>query len=58
MIAVAIRLGMRIEWVPIRTIYTGGPSHVRPLAHLRHFIRIVRSARRIVRDGDRRSPDR
>ena len=32
----------------IRTIY-GAPSHIRPLDHLRQFIRIVRKARRDVR---------
>ena len=36
-------------WVPIRTIYAGAPSHIRPLAHLREFVRIVRQARRDVR---------
>jgi hypothetical protein len=41
-------LGGTIAWVPIRTIYAGEPSHIRPLAHLRSFIRIVRKARREV----------
>jgi glycosyltransferase involved in cell wall biosynthesis len=49
MITTCIRAGGRLEWVPIRTIYAGEPSHVRPLAHLRHFVRIVRVARRTVR---------
>ena len=49
MITTCIRLGGTIAWVPIRTIYAGEPSHVRPLAHLRSFIRIVRQARRTVR---------
>ena len=48
-ITTCIRLGGRIEWVPIRTIYAGAPSHIRPIAHLREFIRIVRQARRDVR---------
>jgi hypothetical protein len=46
MIATCIRLGGTIAWVPIRTIYGGEPSHIRPLRHLRQFIRIVRKARR------------
>ena len=46
MITSCIRLGGAIAWVPIRTIYAGEPSHIRPLAHLRSFIRIVRKARR------------
>ena len=45
-----IRLGGTIAWVPIRTIYAGAPSHIRPVAHLREFIRIVRTARREVRE--------
>ena len=48
-ITTCIRLGGRIAWVPIRTIYAGAPSHLRPLAHLREFVRIVRQARRDVR---------
>lgn len=48
MITTCIRLGGTIAWVPIRTIYAGEPSHIRPLAHLRSFIRIVRNARRDV----------
>jgi glycosyltransferase involved in cell wall biosynthesis len=48
MITTCIRLGGTIAWVPIRTIYAGEPSHIRPLAHLRSFIRTVRKARREV----------
>ena len=51
MITMCIRLGGTIAWVPIRTIYAGQPSHIRPLAHLRSFIRIVRKARRDVRES-------
>lgn len=48
-ITTCIRRGGTIGWVPIRTIYAGAPSHIRPIAHLREFIRIVRQARRDVR---------
>ena len=48
-ITTCLRMGGRIEWVPIRTIYAGAPSHIHPIAHLREFIRIVRQARRDVR---------
>jgi hypothetical protein len=51
MIAVCIARGWTIDWVPISTIYAGAPSHVRPVAHLRHFVRATRAARRIVRAG-------
>jgi glycosyltransferase involved in cell wall biosynthesis len=48
-ITTCIRMGGAISWVPIRTIYSGAPSHIRPIAHLREFVRIVRQARRDVR---------
>ncbi|MBA2718399.1 MAG: glycosyltransferase family 2 protein [Chloroflexi bacterium] len=48
-ITTCIRLGGTIAWVPIRTIYAGAPSHIRPVSHLREFIRIVRRARSDVR---------
>ena len=48
MIARCMALGLPIAWVPIRTIYAGEPSHVRPLSHLRQFVRISIEARRIV----------
>ena len=48
MITTCIRMGGTIAWVPIRTIYAGAPSHIRPLDHLRSFVRIMRKARRDV----------
>ena len=48
-ITTCIRMNGAIAWVPIRTIYAGEPSHIRPVAHLREFVRIVRQARRDVR---------
>jgi glycosyltransferase involved in cell wall biosynthesis len=48
-ITTCIRMGGTIAWVPIRTIYAGAPSHIRPIAHLREFVRIVRQARRDLR---------
>jgi glycosyltransferase involved in cell wall biosynthesis len=51
MIAVCLRNGWTLDWVPISTIYAGEPSHVRPMAHLRHFVRATRAARRLVREG-------
>ena len=49
MITTCIRGGWPMTWVPIRTIYAGEPSHIRPLSHLTGFIRVVRDARRTVR---------
>ena len=48
-ITTCIRMGGAIAWVAIRTIYAGAPSHIRPIAHVREFARIVRQARRDVR---------
>jgi len=49
MITTCIRSDFRLDWVPIRTIYAGEPSHIRPLDHVRGFARVVRKARRDVR---------
>ena len=51
MIARCIALDLPIAWVPIRTIYAGEPSHIRPMAHLSSFLAASRNARRIVRAG-------
>jgi hypothetical protein len=49
MITTCVRGGWPMAWVPIRTIYAGEPSHIRPIAHLVSFVRVVREARRTVR---------
>ena len=49
MITRCIREGWSIAWVPIRTIYAGEASHIRPWHHFTSFVRIVRKARRDVR---------
>jgi len=51
MIAVCLREGWPIGWVPIATIYGDERSHIRPLRHLREFIAVALRARRIVRGG-------
>ena len=51
MIARCIALGLPMTDVPIRTIYAGEPSHIRPWSHLTSFLRVSRAARRIVRGG-------
>ena len=51
MIARCIALGLPLTEVPIRTIYAGEPSHIRPWAHFMSFLRVSRDARRIVRGG-------
>jgi glycosyltransferase involved in cell wall biosynthesis len=52
MIARCIALGLPIDWLPIRTIYAGEPSHIRPWRHFREFLRVTRKARRIARGED------
>jgi glycosyltransferase involved in cell wall biosynthesis len=49
MIAQAARAGLRIGWVPIRTIYAGEQSHINPLADTARFLRVVWRARRAAR---------
>ena len=51
MIARCIALGLPIGWVPIRTIYAGEPSHIRPWRHFTEFLRVTRKARHIARGG-------
>jgi glycosyltransferase involved in cell wall biosynthesis len=56
MITTAIRAGVIIDWVPIRTIYAGEPSHIRPVQHVTSFLRVTRAARRTVRTPLERRP--
>ena len=53
MIALCLREGWPIEWVPIRTIYGDERSHIRPLRHLGEFLAVTRRARRIARGRPR-----
>ncbi len=50
MITTCLRRGWRLDWVPIRTIY-GAPSHIRPIHHVRHFVRATRIARKSMRSA-------
>jgi glycosyltransferase involved in cell wall biosynthesis len=50
MIAICVREGWDIDWVPIRTIYGDEKSHIRPVQHLREFLAVTRRARRIARE--------
>ena len=51
MIARCLALGLPIDSVPIRTIYGGEASHIRPWRHFTEFVRVTRKARRIARGG-------
>ena len=49
MITTCIRRGYVLAWVPIRTIYAGEPSHIRPWKHFTSFVAMVRRTRREIR---------
>jgi glycosyltransferase involved in cell wall biosynthesis len=49
MIVVCLRAGWPLAWVPIRTVYAGESSHIRPLRHFTSFVRMVRHARARMR---------
>ncbi len=49
MITTCIRRGYVLAWVPIRTIYAGEPSHIRPWKHFTSFVGMVRRTRREIR---------
>jgi glycosyltransferase involved in cell wall biosynthesis len=51
MIALCLREGWPIDWVPIRTIYGDERSHIKPLRHLREFIEVTARARQIARSA-------
>jgi glycosyltransferase involved in cell wall biosynthesis len=56
MIAVCLREGWPIGWVPIRTIYGDETSHIRPGRHLREFLAVTAAARRISRGAASAGP--
>ena len=49
MIAVCLREGWPIGWIPVRTIYADERSHIRPGRHVREFLAVTGRARRIAR---------
>lgn len=49
MVVLCIRRGMRLDWVPIRTIYAGEGSHIKPWHHIKNFFRVVLKTRRLMR---------
>ena len=53
MIAICLREGWPIQWLPIRTIYGEEGSHIRPLHHLSEFLAATMRARRIARERPR-----
>ncbi len=51
MLTTCVRNRWPIDWVPIRTIYAGEASHIRPWHHLTSFVRMLVAARRATRGG-------
>ena len=49
MIIQAVVAGLRLAWVPIRTIYEGESSHYRVVADSLEFLKLVWQARQRVR---------
>jgi glycosyltransferase involved in cell wall biosynthesis len=54
MIAICVRRGYSLAWVPIQTIYSGESSHINPLHHVRNFTRMVLK----TRQGNKSQPGR
>jgi glycosyltransferase involved in cell wall biosynthesis len=51
MIVICAEQGYRLEWVPIRTIYSGEQSHIDPWHHLVNFLRVVWQTRQRMRSA-------
>lgn len=54
MIVRCVQNGMKLAWVPIRTIYADEHSHIRPLHHVWHFFRLVAQTRKTMHDFRRK----
>lgn len=51
MIVTAVRCGFDLAGIPIRTIYAGETSHIKPVPQTVHFFRVVWQTRRAMRRG-------
>jgi glycosyltransferase involved in cell wall biosynthesis len=49
MVVLCIRRGWKLDWVPIRTIYAGEGSHIKPAQHVKNFFRVVLKTRRLMK---------
>jgi glycosyltransferase involved in cell wall biosynthesis len=58
MIAMCLREGWPLAWVPIRTIYGEERSHIHPVRHLREFLAAAARARRVARERPSGQPSR
>lgn len=48
MIALALKEGLSMEWVPIRTIYRDEKSHIQPWKHLNKFIQVSVRSKNVI----------
>jgi glycosyltransferase involved in cell wall biosynthesis len=55
MIVTCLQKDLRLDWVPIRTIYAGEKSHISPLKHIVRFLRMVSYTRRKMRERETRT---
>ncbi|HZW02488.1 MAG TPA: glycosyltransferase family 2 protein [Anaerolineaceae bacterium] len=46
MIMTCVKNSLKLDWVPIQTIYRGESSHINPIEHVPNFFRVVLNARR------------
>lgn len=53
MIVTCVQRGYRLAGVPIRTIYEGEKSHIKPIPQTIHFMRVVRATRQAMRRARR-----
>lgn len=53
MIVTCVQRGYRLAGVPIRTIYEGEKSHIKPIPQTVHFMRVVRATRQAMRRARR-----
>lgn len=56
MIVTCVKRGYALEWVPIRTIYAGEKSHIDPLQHIYHFLRVVWHTRKRMQRNEENKP--
>jgi glycosyltransferase involved in cell wall biosynthesis len=49
MIATCLQSRFDLGWVPIRTIYSGAASHIRPVRHALNYLRVVWTTRQRMR---------
>lgn len=52
MIVICVLHGYKLSWVPIRTIYAGETSHIRPVRHVIHYFRLMWQTRQRMRARD------